>query len=176
MREKVFVRESKWVKSEISSYERSERYNQKSALVFITGDKNVGKKKLAKTLEKKLFAAGKFVYYLGIGNVLYGVDADLKERDSVNSREEHLRRLGEISNILLDCGVILIITALELTRSEINMIKTSIEIESTEIVWIGEQVTTDIDYDLRIDYVDDEDRYANRIKEHMQKKGIIFKP
>ncbi|MCG8569277.1 MAG: GTP-binding protein [Spirochaetes bacterium] len=176
VREKVFVRESKWVKSEISSYQRSERYNQKSALIIITGEKDVGKKRLAKSLEKNLFLDGKIVYYLGIGSLLYGIDADLKDANQMNSREEHLRRLGELSNILLDCGVILILTAVELSKEEFDMINTSIEIDNTEIIWIGKNITTDIEYDLRFDYVENEQDYAGMIKERLQNRGIIFKP
>ena len=34
---------------------------------------------LAKDLEQRLFEIGNVVYFLGIGNVLYGVDADLEK-------------------------------------------------------------------------------------------------
>ena len=63
---------------------------------------------LARELEGRLFDEGRFVYFLGIGNVLYGVDADI-DRDREN-RREHLRRLAEVANLMLDAGVILIVT------------------------------------------------------------------
>ena len=48
------------------------------ALVLVTGEHESDRKGVAKALEGKLFEDGKVVYFLGIGNVLYGVDADLK--------------------------------------------------------------------------------------------------
>ena len=63
------------------------------------------------------------VYFLGIGNVLYGVDADIDRTDE--NRPEHLRRLGEVANILLDAGLIVIATAVELTAGDVEMIRTS---------------------------------------------------
>ena len=35
---------------------------------------------MAREVEKLLFDNGEFVYFLGIGNVVYGVDADLKAK------------------------------------------------------------------------------------------------
>ena len=52
------------------------------------------------------------VYFLGIGNVLYGVDADIERKPE--NRQEHIRRLGEVANLMLDAGIILIVTAAEL--------------------------------------------------------------
>ena len=78
VRDQVMIRNFKWEKSMIAPEERAEKYNQKAALVLITGQRNVGKKAIAKALEAKLFNDGKIVYFLGIGNLLYGVDADIK--------------------------------------------------------------------------------------------------
>lgn len=149
IREKVTIRNSKWERSMITKEERAEKYNQKPRLILITGEKNVGKKTIAKLLEKSMFEDEKIVYFLGIGNVLYGIDADIKKKEASN-KKEHLRRLGEIANLMIDAGIILIITALELTQEELNIIKTSTNYSSVEIVWIGKRITTDILYDLHI--------------------------
>jgi len=149
LRETVIIRNGKWERSMITQEERAEKYNQKPGLILITGEKDMGKKTIAKLLEKSLFEDGRIVYFLGIGNVLYGVDADIKNK-GVNNKEEHLRRLAEIANLMIDAGMILIVTALELTQEDINIIKTSTNYSSVEIVWIGERITTDIAYDLHI--------------------------
>ena len=78
LRERVILRNYKWEKSQIPRDIRAEHYNQKSTLVLVTGNKNVGKKAVARALEKRLFEDGRIVYFLGIGNILYGVDADIK--------------------------------------------------------------------------------------------------
>ena len=47
--------------------------------------------------------------------MIYGVDADITGEDPEVFRKEHIRRLGEVIHILLDTGLILIVTAIELT-------------------------------------------------------------
>jgi len=62
---------------------------------ILTGEKEADRKGVAKALEGKLFEDGKVVYFLGIGNVLYGVDADIERRQE--NRLEHMRRLAEVA-------------------------------------------------------------------------------
>ncbi len=176
VREKVMLRNYKWEKSHITNDERAEKYNQKSTLVLITGEEDVGKKPTAKALEKRLFNDGKIVYFLGIGNLLYGVDADIKSEEDKSYREEHLRRLAEVSHIMLDAGGILAVTAVELTQEDLELIKTTVNPEKIETVWLGENVTTDISYDLHIPKFETAEKSANRIKGLLQDRGIIFNP
>ncbi|MBU1121399.1 MAG: GTP-binding protein [Candidatus Omnitrophota bacterium] len=172
VREKVFMRNCKWEKSNISQEERAEKYNQKSAVILVTGAKDVGKKRIAKKLEASLFSLDRFVYFLGIGNVLYGVDADIKGKADV--KQEHIRRLAEVSNILIDSGMILIVPAIELTQDNLNLIKTSVNIDRIITIWVGGDITTDIEYDLRVDNVDDLDNVTGQVKRILKNKGIIF--
>ena len=123
IREKVLNRNYKWEAGGVSTERRMERYSQKPALLVITGEKDADRKGLARELEARLFDDGRLVYFLGMGNVLYGVDADI-ERTGVN-RLEHLRRLGEVANILLDAGLIVIATAAALSQEDIEVIRTS---------------------------------------------------
>lgn len=174
VRDKVILRNYKWEKSKIAPEQRAEKYNQKSTLVLITGPQNSGKKEVAKLLESMLFADGKIVYFLGIGNVLYGVDADIKKNGG--NKEEHLRRLAEVAHILMDAGVILLVTARELSQDDLEIIKTTVNPEKIETIWVGDDLTTDISYDLRIPGINDVELSANLIKEVLQDKGIIFKP
>jgi len=174
LRDTVMLRNYKWEKSIIAPEERAEKYNQKSTLIILTGPKNAGRKEIAKTLEDKLFEDGKIVYFLGIGNVLYGIDADIKGKE--DQRQEHIRRLSEVANILLDAGIILIITAIELTQDDLEIMKTIITAEKIETVWVGDQLTTDIAYDLRIHEETNTDETADKLKSMLQEKGIIFKP
>ncbi|ADL13448.1 GTP-binding protein [Acetohalobium arabaticum] len=176
IREKVMLRNYKWEKSHITNDERAEKYNQKSTLVLITGEEDVGKKPTAKALEKRLFNDSKIVYFLGIGNVLYGVDADIKGTEENNHRKEHLRRLAEVSNIMLDAGAILAVTAVELTQDDLELIKTTVNPDKIKTVWLGKNVTTDINYDLHIPEFESEKEAAGKIKGLLQEQEIIFKP
>ena len=175
LRETVMLRNYKWEKSIISPEKRAEKYNQKSTLLVLTGEKHVDRKAIAKQLEDRLFEDGKIVYFLGIGNVLYGIDADIKGSDE-NQHEEHMRRLSEVSNILLDAGIILLLTAAELTQEDMEIMKTAVSPEKIETVWIGENVTTDIAYDLQLTQHENVAESVDILKSHLQNKGIIFSP
>jgi len=174
LRDTVMLRNYKWEKSMIEPEKRAEKYNQKATLILITGNKNSGKKAIAKSLEGRLFADGKKVYFLGIGNVLYGIDADIKGKE--HQRQEHIRRLSEVANILLDAGIILIITAIELNQEDLEIMKTIITSDRIETIWIGENITTDIAYDMNIQGTEDVNESSEKIKILLQDKGIIFNP
>lgn len=173
VRDRVLVRNYKWEPSHIAPERRAERYRQRPTLLLMTGEKAADRKGLAKDVEQALFDIGNVVYFLGIGNVLYGVDADIERR--AENRTEHLRRLAEVANLMLDAGVILIVTAAELTQDDIELIKTTVEPERIEVVWVGDTKTTDVVHDLAIADADAPDA-VDQIKRLLQEKGIIFRP
>lgn len=177
VREKVLQRNFKWVKSKISQEERAEKYNQKPTLIIITGDRNTGKKPLAKALEKKLFDEGKKIYFMGIGNILYGVNADIKKDHNIEVlKEEHLRRLAEVSYLMLDAGNILIVTAVNLTNDNLKIFKTALNPENIKVILIGDRFSTDLEHDLSIVPGTNINNALNQTKTFMQNEGIIFKP
>ena len=174
LREKVLLRNYKWEPSFIPTDRRAARFSQRPTLLLITGPKETDRKGLAKDLEARLFDEGKAVYFLGIGNVLYGVDADITR--STENRQEHVRRLAEVANLMLDAGMILIVTAIELTQDDLELIKTSVDPDRIETVWVGERVTTDLTCDLLLTEPEDVNEGVERIKLLLQDKGIIFRP
>ena len=176
IRNKVLTRNYKWIKSAISKERRAEKYSQKPTLILITGEKSTKRKEIAKDLEQTLFEDGKFVYYLGIGNVLYGVDADIKEEGKDTNKKEHLRRMAEVAHIMLDSGTILIISAVKLWQSDVETIKTIVDEELIETVWVGSQISTDIKPELHLVEFSDVKEASRIIKSRLQDKGIIFRP
>jgi bifunctional enzyme CysN/CysC len=176
VRDKVLVRNYKWIKSAISKDRRAEKYSQKASLILITGEKGAKRKEIAKDLEQTLFDDGKFVYYLGIGNILYGVDADIKEEGKDTNRKEHLRRMAEVAHIMLDSGTILIITAVQLLEADVETIKAIVDEELIETVWVGSDISTDIKPDLHITEFNEIREATQIIKSRLQEKGVIFKP
>jgi len=172
IRDKVLLRDYKWTKSVIPQDERTVKHSQGSALVFITGNKDIGKKTIAKLLEEELFQENKLVYFLGIGNVLYGVDADIKGTD--DAREEHLRRLAEISHLMLDAGMILIVTAVDLTKEDFELMKTAVSPCKIKTIWVGNKVTTDIEYDLKIEKPKEVLKAVELIRESLEEDKIIW--
>jgi len=173
VRHQVMIRNTNWIKSSISREDRAYRYKQRPSLIIITGPRQSGKKTLARELEKALFQNGELVYFIGMGSVVYGVDADIKNRNKKN-REEHIRRTAEIINIMLDSGMILILTAIELTSYDIELIKTIANPPDILTIWTGEEVTTDINAELNFGG-NDNSMYVERICRNLADRGIIFK-
>ena len=176
VRESVLLRNLKWEKSDIPAEHRAEKYNQRATLILITGPRGVGRRKVAKLLEAQLFDSGKIVYYLATGSVVYGVDADLKGKAPETVRQEHMRRLAEVAHILLDAGVILIVTSLELTQNDLEIIKTAVDDARIETVWIGDQVTTDLKFDVQLPGGEQVAATVVQIKRRLQDHGCIFTP
>jgi bifunctional enzyme CysN/CysC len=173
VRDRVLLRNYKWEPSIIQPERRAEKYNQKAALILVTGEHETDRKGVAKALEGKLFEDGKVVYFLGIGSVLYGVDADIERKPE--NRLEHMRRLAEVANLMLDAGMILIVAAAELTQDDLEVIKTAVPPDWIETIWAGDTITTDLVVDLHLpggaipESVD-------QLKAHLQDKGVIFRP
>ena len=178
LRERVLLRNFKWEQGSVTAAMRAERLCQRASMLIITGAEDANKKIIAKTLEQILFNNGRLVYYLGIGNILYGVDSDIKDVPKNKSeREEHIRRLAEVSNILLETGAILIITATNLTCEDIGLIKTVLSREPENIIsyWVGDSVGTDIKPDMLIKDYAKPDKAALVIKSDLQDRNIIYK-
>ena len=174
VREKVLLREYKWEPSFIAPERRAARFAQRATLLIITGPKETDRKGLAKHLEARLFDEGRVAYFLGIGNVLYGVDADIAR--SRENRHEHVRRLAEVANLMLDAGMILIVSAQELTRDELDLIKTTVDPERIETVWVGDHGTSDLTSDLSLSELEGDDQNVERIRALLIDKGVLFQP
>ena len=66
LREKIVLRNKKWVYSDIKPLQRARRYNQKACLILITGNKDAGKKPLARSLESRLLRKVVWLTFWGL--------------------------------------------------------------------------------------------------------------
>ncbi len=172
--EKVILRNLKWEKSLLASERRISRMSQKPTLILITGPKAVDKKRIAKALEEKLFNEGRFVYFLGISNILYGVDADIRGKG--DEQNEHMRRLSEVAHLMLDAGLILIVTASDLREEDLNVIKLGVDYEKMDIIWVGDDGAATVRADLYLpDAPDKLGESVERIVFRLQDNGVIFR-
>jgi len=149
IRDQVALREEKWDASIISPESRRNSYGHEAKLVLLTGPVGVDKKSIAKNVEKSLFESGKKTYFLGIGNLLRGVDADIDRHKK--SRHEHVRRLGEVGHILVDAGLIVLATASNLDDEELRLLQSITRRESMLIVNVGPNHFRDGAVDLQLD-------------------------
>ncbi len=151
-----------WEAAAISGEERARRYRQMPCLILISGPAaDPARKRIAKELEARLFAEGNFVYFIGMASLVYGLDADLRNGshrpagdcpDPGEISEEHFRRLGEIANLMLDAGLILIVSAREARQQDIEVLAAVLNRPADRLltIWAGDPVTTDFLPDLHL--------------------------
>ena len=146
----VVQRDRKWEVIDISEEMRAEKYNQMACLVLITGSpRNDFRKMLAKHLTEKLFHEGRFVYFIGMANLLYGMDADIRGLGQ-EVRSEHMRRLAEVSNMMMHAGLITIVSSREISEGDLRILRLGLgdRAERLITVWAGNRLTTDFEPDL----------------------------
>ena len=148
VRDMVYSRNERWETGLVSAAARVARSGHEPLLVLVTGpaDQAHARKRIAKAFEARLFQSGRSAYYLGMASVLYGVDADL-ERDRAN-RAEHLRRLAEIAHLMLDAGMVLVVTAAEIDKEDLDLIATGVERERIRVVQVAGEATASCDLAL----------------------------
>ncbi|WP_238884138.1 adenylyl-sulfate kinase [Clostridium sp. YIM B02551] len=97
-----------WHSMNVTRKDREELLNQQGKLIWFTGLSGSGKSTVASALEKKLHDLGKLTYTLDGDNVRHGLNKDLGF--SNEDRIENIRRIGEISKLFVDAGIITLAT------------------------------------------------------------------
>jgi adenylylsulfate kinase (apsK) len=95
-----------WHKTNVAREDRESLLKQKAKILWFTGLSGSGKSTLAAAVEKKLYDLGKLTYMLDGDNIRYGINSDLGF--SSKDRKENIRRIGEISKLFVDAGVIVL--------------------------------------------------------------------
>ena len=108
-----------WPAVEINRAVRRQLNAQGSAVVWLTGLSGAGKSTLAKLLEQRLHAAGKRSYLLDGDNIRQGLSKDLGF--SAADRVENIRRVAEVSRLMVDAGLIVIAAFISPFRADRRM-------------------------------------------------------
>ncbi|MDO6720005.1 adenylyl-sulfate kinase [Psychrosphaera sp. 1_MG-2023] len=93
-----------WHLQSISAVQRSEANGHKSAVLWYTGLSGSGKSTVANAVDQKLFERGCHTYVLDGDNVRHGLNGDLTFSDK--DRVENIRRIGEVSKLFVDSGLL----------------------------------------------------------------------
>lgn len=93
-----------WHDGDISREDRQRQYGHKSVCIWFTGLSGSGKSTIARKLEEKLFERGVKTYVLDGDNVRHGLNNNLGF--SHEDRTENIRRIGEVSKLLVDAGLV----------------------------------------------------------------------
>jgi adenylylsulfate kinase len=95
-----------WHQHDVDKARRAQAKKQKSCVLWLTGLSGSGKSTVANLLEKKLAEHGKHTYLLDGDNVRHGLCGDLTFSDK--DRVENIRRIGEVSKLFVDAGIIVL--------------------------------------------------------------------
>ena len=95
-----------WHGGEINRPERAQLLGHGGATLWFTGLSGSGKSTIAVALEHALYQRGVLVYRLDGDNIRLGINKNLGF--SAEDRAENIRRVGEVSKLFVDGGVIVL--------------------------------------------------------------------
>jgi adenylylsulfate kinase len=95
-----------WHEATVDRAARARQRGHRSAILWFTGLSGSGKSTLANALNSELFQRGLATYVLDGDNIRHGLCSDLGFSDA--DRVENIRRIGEVSKLFLDAGVIVL--------------------------------------------------------------------
>ena len=99
--------------------------HQKPAILWFTGLSGSGKSTVADLVERKLHAAGHHTYMLDGDNVRHGLNRDLGFTDA--DRVENIRRVGEVSKLFVDAGLLVLCSFISPFMAERQMVRERVE-------------------------------------------------
>ena len=88
----------------VTQQRRNKLNNHKSVVLWFTGLSGSGKSTLAHALEEKLFNMGCRTFVLDGDNVRHGLNSNLGFSET--DRSENIRRISEVSKLMLEAGLI----------------------------------------------------------------------
>ncbi|HTE40547.1 MAG TPA: sulfate adenylyltransferase subunit CysN [Steroidobacteraceae bacterium] len=108
-----------WQALDVNKQVRAEQKQQTATVLWFTGLSGAGKSTIANLVEKKLHASGQHTYLLDGDNVRHGLNKDLGFTDA--DRVENIRRVAEVSKLMVDAGLIVLVSFISPFRAERRM-------------------------------------------------------
>ncbi|MCT1903049.1 adenylyl-sulfate kinase [Oceanobacillus sojae] len=93
-----------WHYSKVTKEHRRQLNNHKSVVLWFTGLSGSGKSTISVELEKELHQMGVRTYRLDGDNIRHGLNKDLGF--SPDDRKENIRRIGEVSRLMVEAGLV----------------------------------------------------------------------
>jgi len=108
-----------WQHLEVNKAARARSLGQTPRCLWFTGLSGSGKSTIANLVEKRLQAMGLHTYLLDGDNVRHGLNKDLGFSDQ--DRVENIRRVAEVARLMVDAGLIVLVSFISPFRAERRM-------------------------------------------------------
>ena len=105
-----------WQALDMNKAARAALKHQKPVVLWFTGLSGAGKSTVANAVERTLAAEGRHTYILDGDNVRHGLNRDLGFTDA--DRVENIRRVAEVAKLMVDAGLIVLVSFISPFRSE----------------------------------------------------------
>jgi bifunctional enzyme CysN/CysC len=109
----------RWQTIDVDKEAHAELKGQRPCMLWLTGLSGAGKSTIANLVEKKLHSLGHHTYLLDGDNVRRGLSKDLGFTDA--DRVENIRRVAEVGALMVDAGLIVLLSFISPFRSERRM-------------------------------------------------------
>lgn len=108
-----------WQELEIDQKARAIQKRQTPFCLWFTGLSGSGKSTIANALDRRLYSLGNHVFLLDGDNVRHGLNRDLGFTDA--DRVENIRRVAEVAKLMVDAGLIVMVSFISPFRVERRM-------------------------------------------------------
>jgi bifunctional enzyme CysN/CysC len=105
-----------WQHVDIDKSVRGHSKGQRPLCLWFTGLSGAGKSTIANLVEKRLHVLGYHTYLLDGDNVRHGINKDLGF--TPEDRVENIRRIAEVAHLMVDAGLIVLVSVISPYRSE----------------------------------------------------------
>ena len=105
-----------WQDTDVTKATRAALKGQRPALLWFTGLSGAGKSTIANLVERRLADLGRHTYLLDGDNLRHGLNSDLGF--SKADRVENIRRIGEVSKLMVDAGLLVLASFISPYRAE----------------------------------------------------------
>jgi bifunctional enzyme CysN/CysC len=114
-----------WQALEVNKKAHAALNGHRPCVIWFTGLSGSGKSTIANLVEKKLLALGRHTYLLDGDNVRHGLNKDLGFTEA--DRVENIRRVAEVAGLMVDAGLIVLVSFISPFRAERRMARDRVD-------------------------------------------------